>query len=1497
MSKYVGMICPGCMNTIGESDKLAVCKGCGFPHHMDCWTKNGKCNMPVCGGSEFSELLPYTPAEEKPKAQEAKSEAVEVKPVVAEVKPVAAPAFCRHCGAKLVEGDKFCRGCGQKIEAAEAPKATPTPAVTPNPSSADDKKRQYDQGVILLQMGKYDEALQIFKNIADYADAKQKARECLFGKENAQKDNLYITAIGVLAVDNPSEEYLNNSIEILKSLGDYKDSKAKISEMKKAIHAIHEGIKAQEEAVKQQQYENAKALLEGGAFDQAIAIFTALGDFADSAKQIEKCNKAKEEAFKENSYNTAVAVLTAEKLTEDEIKGAIESLKALKGYRDSSDKVKEVEARLKKWYADRDAAIEAEKLRKAQKKAKAKKTTAIIIISVVIAAVVAALIALMLHPFTIKYNLDGGSVSIRNATTYKLLDKDIKLNNPTKEGYTFAGWTGTGLDSPTIDVVISGGSLGNREYTATWAPYQSKITFNLDGGSLNTQSMTAEYGTSVQLPTPTKNGYTFDGWYAGSRKYNGGNWTEKSDISLTAKWIPNSYTITLENSIYYGDSVVVTFDYNDSHSAATEVTLANGEILEYPEIPTRSGYVFAGWYTDSDCYNEFTFSGEITHNMTLYAGWNTVYEENDYYYPWNVSGDSLTSTNKFDNSISCYTIVANVPMDVSFYYGTSSENGCDQLYIQLNNWNTLYTCSGYSEGNYAHVSMSAGDTLTFTYSKDGSVSNGNDCAYITDLTFNSGVYYFSTATAVCRENVGYEYSDDSTAEFTVTFDSEYTLPVLTRRGYSFLGWYNGDVKVENGVWTNSSSVTLTPMWEVGGNTITLDANGGNVASSSVNVRYDQSFTLPTPTRTGYTFEGWYSGNTEYVSGVWTELDDITLVARWTANTYSITFEDVVEHLGEINVTFNYNYSGSTPTVQTLRNGQTLTYPTNPTRSGYVFAGWYSNSACTTQYNFSGTIYRDMTLYAKWVSCDISNDYSYPWTVSGSSLTSTNKRDNSTSNYTITVYSAVTVTFRYKTSSESGYDKLYVKKNGSSLFNCSGSTSYVSYSINLSSGDTLTFTYSKDGSASNGSDCAYITDLSFAPVVTSTAAASCSEVSEFAYEAGSVCNKEVTYDSAFTLPVPTRRGYSFLGWFSGETKIEDGVWRYDANLILTARWAVGGNTITLNPDGGSVPSTSIPVMYDSTYTLPTPTRTGYTFLGWYNGNIQYVSGFWTGLYDITLVARWEANTYTVTYADSVESPADVMVTFNYNYPGSVDTLTILTDGEVLQYPTNPVRSGYLFAGWYTDSSCTTQYHFSGTIEEDMTLYAKWVTYTTSNDYSYPWSVSGSSLTSTNKRNSSTSSYTITVYSSVTVTFRYKTSSESGYDRLYVKKNGSNLFNCSGITSYSSYSVNLSAGDTLTFTYSKDGSQASGSDCAYITDLSFTSNVSYYSSAIAQCSQVGGLAYSAGNTYSVQVEYGSEYHLLGITREGYTFLGWYNGETLVNSGDWCIDSDVTLVARWG
>lgn len=118
-----------------------------------------------------------------------------------------------------------------------------------------------------------------------------------------------------------------------------------------------------------------------------------------------------------------------------------------------------------------------------------------------------------INTYSIIYSLDGGTLDVSNPDTYTP-NKTIKLNNPTKNGYTFMGWTGSNGTTPQADLTIPKGSYGERTYVANWKLTDYSITYDLAGGIIdksNPDSYTMETETFT-LNNPTKDGYIFSGW-------------------------------------------------------------------------------------------------------------------------------------------------------------------------------------------------------------------------------------------------------------------------------------------------------------------------------------------------------------------------------------------------------------------------------------------------------------------------------------------------------------------------------------------------------------------------------------------------------------------------------------------------------------------------------------------------------------------------------------------------------------------------------------------------------------------------------------------------------------------------------------------------------------------------------------------------------------------------------------------------------------------------
>lgn len=158
--------------------------------------------------------------------------------------------------------------------------------------------------------------------------------------------------------------------------------------------------------------------------------------------------------------------------------------------------------------------------------------------------------------YSISYNLDGGTTSSNNPTTYNVDTNTFTLTNPTKAGYTFKGWSGTGLTGDdNTTVTISKGSTGNRSYAANWTGNQYTVTLNKNNGSGGSNSVTAIYGSAMPSATmPTRTGYTFAGYYdtsaaTGGTQYYKANgtsarsWDKMSNTTLYARWTANTYTI------------------------------------------------------------------------------------------------------------------------------------------------------------------------------------------------------------------------------------------------------------------------------------------------------------------------------------------------------------------------------------------------------------------------------------------------------------------------------------------------------------------------------------------------------------------------------------------------------------------------------------------------------------------------------------------------------------------------------------------------------------------------------------------------------------------------------------------------------------------------------------------------------------------------------------------------------------------------------------------
>ena len=211
--------------------------------------------------------------------------------------------------------------------------------------------------------------------------------------------------------------------------------------------------------------------------------------------------------------------------------------------------------------------------------------------------------------YTITYDLDGGEAT--NLDTYTIESEDITLNNPSKEGYTFTGWSGTNIDDISTEVKINKGSIGNREYKAHFTPIEYTITYDLDGGEATNPSTYTIESEDIIINNPSKEGYTFTGWSGTGITNRVNNLVIKKGSTgnkeFTANYDINKFTVTfMDNDSIY--TKLTNVEYNTK--------------INKPTNPSKAHKLFDKWVKENN--EEFNFDTLITDNLILYASFIDV---------------------------------------------------------------------------------------------------------------------------------------------------------------------------------------------------------------------------------------------------------------------------------------------------------------------------------------------------------------------------------------------------------------------------------------------------------------------------------------------------------------------------------------------------------------------------------------------------------------------------------------------------------------------------------------------------------------------------------------------------------------------------------------------------------------------------------------------------------------------------------------------------------
>ena len=725
-------------------------------------------------------------------------------------------------------------------------------------------------------------------------------------------------------------------------------------------------------------------------------------------------------------------------------------------------------------------------------------------------------------------------------------------------------------------------------------------------------------------------------------------------------------------------------------------------------------------------------------------------------------------------------------------------------------WSTEYGNSG--TGTYYNVGVAPSGATTGTMTGYYTVPQGRPYARLRFGSTTEGVTVKFSDICVRDLTDPMDYRGKSGGDSkenslnkkfdTVTYKTTQSpLATITRQGYTFNGWYESEnTSNGNGYGTQFTTSTAMPardvplyaQWKLDEYPIVINLNAdstdkatigsftyskannntsnGNISLSTatssqqesagniatINVAYGTSFTLPIPSRTGYTFTGWTAsatpayasltdnGNTS-ASAYRVGAGGVTLTAHWSRNSYPVkayAYGDIYNSatfaLGRGGTVQIASDASGTSVSKNIAYRSTTTLKATAS-TGYAFVGWYTDSALTNLYSTSASITSESVL---------TDGRTYYAKFKVQSYTITVNPDNATTGTTISGwYSAAGTAAPSQTITTS--TNITMVYGSTVTMTAPQKTGYTFKGWSRTSGSTGTLSSTTgDSTYLCGAGAATLTAQWTANVYTIT----------FLPNGGSVnpTSKTFTIESTIDLPTPTKDSYVFDGWLvtTAEGNWTNGTLYTDSsipagkygNVTVTAQWH---KTVTVHFYSGS--KGAVHNQFKITFknnetagsvTAPTSFGTidGWTALGWLTSedaektpNRTIAAAAITGGTSVTVSpAKFDYNYYaiysqnqTLTYNSNAIGDSSVK-----NIPSSTNGTAYYNSFDKIANVTHnipstvPTRNGYTFASWNTEANGSgVKYNAPGTFtnsKQNEKLYAQW----TENKYTITYSYNGS-----------------------------------------------------------------------------------------------------------------------------------------------------------------------------
>ena len=876
--------------------------------------------------------------------------------------------------------------------------------------------------------------------------------------------------------------------------------------------------------------------------------------------------------------------------------------------------------------------------------------------------------------YTIKFANTGDSVIDDITLAYGTEIPEVA--NPVKEGYTFTGWDKEiPATMPAEDMTITAGWEINT-YTVTWV---------VDGTET---PVSYEFGAPVaKADDPVKKGYTFSGWTGDA--YTEGMVMPANDLTYIAVFTANPYD-AIFNTVADGETHDGKFA-DGSTSVAVE-TLFNEEIVAPEEVPTRTGYTFAGWDPIVGVMDE--------EGKTYTAVWtpNSDTKYTVQFYSMDTDGTyKLSDTQeRTGTSDSVIDLIISAPFNYSINKELSTYD--DGVTIAPDG-STVVTV--YFERDLFTVTFDGNNGTV-----DGEATVSNEYRYgalvAVPAVEREGYTFIGWADAAENGNavdVNLTAVEDATYyaqweinQYTITFDTvggteidpitqDYATAVTapeapTKLGHTFVSW-DKEVPVN----MPAEDVTLTAQWTVNSYDAIFNAGEGKFADDSAtatveDVVFGEAVTAPAeePTREGYTFDGWLDADGNPVGTMDDEGKEY--FAQWEINQYTITFDTV---------------GGTEIDPITQDYATDVAAPADPEKVGHTFAGWDVDVPGTMPAN-------NMTITAQWTV----NSYDATFDAGEGA-----EFESGASTVTTPVDYDTEITAPEEEPTKTGYTFAGWEDKDGKVIGAGEDAGKMD-----ADGETFTAVWAPNE------------DTEYKVVVNYTDAATGAKAVEYIYN-GTTDNAIAIVDE---LPDPEAEKTEYVlmsdlevKGYVLDTEAENeftGVVAADGSTVLNLYYIATKVTATFDANGGkyydettvktaeidynSLVAPVAPADYDA------PTQEGYTFGGWQGLNDS------TRLQaDRTFQAIWNANQYTLTWdtnGTDVEGGEFVQT----------DDYTALVNKQTYE-----VREGYTFAGWVDENGAAVE--VPDTIPaKNLTIIAKYDV----NSYDIKWN-DGTKTTTENK----------------------------------------------------------------------------------------------------------------------------------------------------------------------